>query len=136
LLLVAVLSVAIALASPAVAFEPKMPDMAFFIKTPVMAKSYAKRQLAKYGWQSQWGCLLKLWTLESNWRPTAKNKQPVYQLVKGRWVALYAGGIPQVLHLNPKVNIPTQVTIGLKYIQERYSSPCKALQFHNTHYYY
>lgn len=136
LLVVAVLSVAIALATPALAFEPKMPELAFFVKTPAMAKDYAKRQLKKYGWQNQWGCLLKLWQQESNWRPNAKNKQPVYQQRNGHWVKLYAGGIPQVLHLNPKVDIPTQVTIGLKYIQERYSSPCKALQFHNNHYYY
>jgi hypothetical protein len=114
-----------------------MPELAYFIKTPAMAKQYAKTQLATFGWSShQWGCLNKLWTQESNWRPEAKNKQPVYQFIDGHWVKFYAGGIPQRLGLSPKANIPTQVNIGLNYIKQRYGSPCTALQFHNKHYYY
>ena len=136
-LLVAVIAVGIVFASPAIAFEPEMPELAYFVKTPAMAKKYTKKQLVKYGWKNnQWGCLVKLWERESNWRPEAKNTQPVYQKINGKWTKLYAGGIPQVLHLNPKVSIPVQVAIGLKYIKERYSSPCKALKFHYRHNYY
>lgn len=123
-------------ASQAYALEPKMPELALFIKTPEMAKKYAKAELVKYGWKTQWGCLEKLWQEESNWRPLAKNKEPVYQKINGHWKKLYAGGIPQVLNLNPKKNIPTQVLIGLEYIKQRYNSPCNALNFHNKHYYY
>lgn len=96
-------------------------------RTPQAAKVYAKANLGAFGWaQTQWHCLEKLWTKESNWRPDARNKQAVTQ--NGR--KLHAGGIPQILGLNPKTPVVIQVNRGLVYIESRYGSPCKALDFH------
>jgi hypothetical protein len=113
-----------------------MPQMALFVRTPEMARTYAKSVLVHYGWKTQWGCLNKLWTNESNFRPDAINHTPVYLMINGKWVKFYAGGIPQRIGLNPKSNIPTQVKVGLNYIEQRYSSPCQALRFWNKNFWY
>jgi hypothetical protein len=71
----------------------------------------------------QYLCLEKLWTRESQWNPTAKNKYST------------AYGIPQLLKL--KIKDPyLQIDAGLKYISHRYNKPCKALAFHLKHGYY
>lgn len=91
------------------------------------SKRYAQALLEGKEWKSQWTCLETLWTKESNWRPRAYNKQPVY--VNG--VKYNAGGIPQLLGLDPKLHAKKQIQKGLKYIQERYpAGPCQALEFH------
>lgn len=113
------------LATPAMAQSPKFEE----IRTPQAAKTYAKANIRAFGWaEKQWGCLEQLWTKESNWRPDAKNREAVK--VNGQRV--YAGGIPQILGMNPKVSIFEQVNKGLTYIEARYGSPCKALNFHNS----
>ena len=134
-LVVAALAVGIALATPAIALAPKEFSVA---RTPLAAKYYAKTQLNKFGWNSerQWECLSTLWQRESNWRPNAKNKTAVKMLVKGHWIKFYAGGIPQRLGLNPKASVPTQIEIGLVYVQKRYGSPCAALGFWDRHNWY
>ena len=102
-----------------------------------MAKAHAKNQLQVYGWdKDQWGCLEQLWTAESNWRPNAKNKQAVKIVREGKAIKVYAGGIPQILGLNPKTTVVRQIELGLTYIQKRYSSPCKAMKFHKKHNWY
>ena len=93
-------------------------------KTPDGARAIAKEIAAtKYGWSStQFGCLNKLWTKESNWRYKARNK------TSG------AHGIPQALPATKmesigtdwRTNPLTQITWGLKYIDVRYETPCKA----------
>jgi hypothetical protein len=91
------------------------------------SKNYAQTLLKGRDWQGQWTCLEKLWHKESNWRPRAYNKTPVY--LNG--VRYNAGGIPQLLGLDPKLHARTQIQKGLKYIQARYpSGPCEALAFH------
>jgi len=137
-LVVAALAVGIALATPAMAQSPNFYEMALSKRTPEIAKIYAQTQLHKYGWDNKadWLALQKLWTNESNWRPNAKNHLPVKLLIDGKWVKFYAGGIPQRLGLNPKANIPTQIRVGLDYIQNRYGSPVKALKFWERHYWY
>jgi hypothetical protein len=71
----------------------------------------------------QYLCLEKLWTRESQWNPTAKNKYST------------AYGIPQLLKL--KIKDPyKQIDAGLKYISHRHYKPCKALAFHLKHGYY
>ena len=53
----------------------------------------------------------------------------MYQIRKGKRVALHAFGIAQVL--GEKSKIPTvQVERGLKYIESRYGTPCKSLNWH------
>jgi len=118
--------------------SPNFYEMALVKRTPEIAKVYAQTQLHKYGWDSktQWRSLHTLWTHESNWRPNAKNRQPVKMLINGKWVKFYAGGIPQRLGLNPKTNIPFQIKTGLDYIKARYGSPVKALKFWNSHGWY
>lgn len=103
-------------------------------RTPEAAKAYAKTQLAKYGWDTpaQFDCLLDLWTGESNWRPDAYNKQAVYQNGK----PLHAGGIPQILGLDPDISVEKQIERGFIYIESRYGSPCRANNFWHSHLWY
>ena len=66
----------------------------------------------------QMRCLDKLWTLESNWSPTAKNSKSS------------AYGIPQLLKM-VEPNPYRQIVLGIKYLDHRYKSNiCLAL---NTH---
>ena len=85
------------------------------------SKAYARDAIS--GWaDNQYTCLNKLWTKESNWRSEAYNKIKV--------MGKNAGGIPQLLGLNPKVPAPLQIDRGLKYIIHRYGTPCMAWKFH------
>jgi hypothetical protein len=71
----------------------------------------------------QMKCLVTLWNKESNWRPTAKNKQSS------------AFGIPQLLKMT-ETNPYRQIILGVKYVEHRHKSACKALAFHNRKGYY
>lgn len=107
------------------------------MRTPQAAKFHAKTVLINYGWKTnQWVCLEELWTNESNWRPDAKNHQAVTVVRQGKRVKVYAGGIPQILGLNPKSSIYKQVQLGMTYIKSRYESPCQALEFWDKHFWY
>ena len=103
-------------------------------RTPEASKEFAKKRLGAYGWDTpaQWECLLSLWTKESNWRPNAYNKQPVYQ----NGEKLHAGGIPQILGLNPDLTVEEQVERGLIYVESRYSNPCSAWRFWERNFWY
>ena len=91
------------------------------------SKSYAQDKL--YEWQyKQWSCLNKLWNKESNWRPNAYNKVKV--------MGKNAGGIPQILGLDPKTPAPRQIERGLDYIYNRYHTPCEAWKFWTKEGYY
>jgi len=93
-------------------------------REPHGAKLVAKALIAeKYQWgEEQYSCLNKLWTKESHWNYKARNK------VSG------AHGIAQALPATKmevvgtdwRTNPVTQITWGLKYINERYDTPCKA----------
>jgi hypothetical protein len=93
-------------------------------REPQGAKQVAKALSAeKYQWgEGQYACLNNLWTKESNWNYKARNK------VSG------AHGIAQALPATKmeivgtdwRTNPVTQITWGLKYISERYDTPCKA----------
>ncbi len=81
-----------------------------------------------YGWTGkQWQCLDKLWIKESQWTYTSHNKRTG------------AHGIPQAYPATKyefmgsdwRKNPVTQIMWGLKYIDVRYGTPCKAL---NTFY--
>ena len=93
-------------------------------RVPDCARAVA-REIAqsKYGWGSfQFACLNKLWTKESNWRYKARNKSSG------------AHGIPQALPATKmesigtdwRTNPVTQISWGLRYIEVRYETPCKA----------
>jgi len=93
-------------------------------REPQGAKLVAKALIAeKYQWtEEQYSCLNKLWTKESHWNYKARNK------VSG------AHGIAQALPATKmeivgtdwRTNPVTQISWGLKYINERYDTPCKA----------
>lgn len=103
-------------------------------RTPEASKEYAKSQLPTMGWDTpkQFACLLDLWTGESNWRPDAYNKTVVYQNGK----KLHAGGIPQILGLDPDSTVEYQIQKGLEYIAHRYDTPCLANAFWHRNFWY
>lgn len=106
-------------------------DNGYLIQQAAQSKNYreyAKLQLS----ETQWKCLDELWEKESSWG-TRRNPH----LVANRSSRAY--GIPQALPASKmkeagndwKTNPITQVKWGLKYIKERYSTPCKALEHHH-----
>lgn len=68
-------------------------------------------------------CLNALWTKESQWSSTARNKSSS------------AYGIPQLLKMKEK-DPYKQIDLGLKYIYARHSSPCQAWSFFKINGYY
>jgi len=91
------------------------------------SKTYAVGRLGVWV-EKQWECLEKLWTKESNWNPRSYNKIKV----DGK----NAGGIPQLLGLDPRTHPTYQVEQGLKYIYHRYGTPCKAWSYWKEHKWY
>lgn len=88
--------------------------------------------VARQGWSpTQFGCLDRLWTRESNWQLTAQNSSGAY-------------GIPQALPASKmaamgsdwRSNPITQIRWGLWYIANAYGSPCIALQHSYRYNYY
>ena len=96
---------------------------------PLRSKAYGvvySREMMRilYGWgPKQHACLVTLWSSESGWRWNARNRRTG------------AYGIPQALPADKmasvskdwRTNPRTQILWGLKYIDQRYNSPCKAL---------
>jgi hypothetical protein len=68
-------------------------------------------------------CLNALWTKESQWSSTARNKKSS------------AAGIPQLLKLTEK-DPYRQIDLGLKYISSRYGTSCNAWAFFKLKGYY
>ena len=85
------------------------------------SKAYAKDVVLAWA-DNQYECLEKLWTQESNWRSEAYNKVKV--------MGKNAGGIPQILGLDPTIPAPLQIDRGFAYIMHRYGTPCMAWKFH------
>ena len=93
-------------------------------RTPEGAKEVAKFLMDEnYGWGDyQYECLNDLWTKESHWNYKASNKRSG------------AHGIPQALPATKmdvvgtdwRTNPVTQISWGLRYIDIRYDTPCKA----------
>ena len=103
-------------------------------RTPKGARSVAADMAKeKYGWgKYQFSCLNTLWTKESNWNYRARNKRTG------------AHGIPQALPATKmevtgtdwRTNPVTQIQWGLRYIDIRYETPCKAwAKFKRSNYY-
>jgi len=120
--------------TPAVADEPVIVQPVLVERTPEAAKAYAKTKMDDYGWNTpaQWSCLEDLWTGESNWHPDSYNRIAVYQDGKPR----HAGGIPQILGLDPDTTVEYQIQRGMDYIVARYDTPCQANNFWHRHFWY
>ena len=96
-------------------------------------RQWGHRAVNARGWSdTQWTCLNKLWTLESNWSVTETNGSSG------------AYGIPQSLPGNKMAtvasdwrhNADTQIRWGLNYIADRYGSPCAAWAHSRAHNFY
>ncbi|WP_457962591.1 lytic transglycosylase domain-containing protein [Arthrobacter sp. D1-29] len=100
---------------------PSVPGGA--VNDPAGAKSYASSRLGAYGWgQDQFQCLERLWTKESNWLTTATNPYSgAYGIAQALPPGKYATAGSDWL-----TSYRTQVEWGLKYIADRYGSPCGA----------
>ena len=103
-------------------------------RTPDGAREVAKVLMEdKYGWgDGQYECLDSLWTKESNWNYRSSNNRSG------------AHGIPQALPATKmevigtdwRTNPVTQISWGLRYIDIRYDTPCKAwAKFKRSKYY-
>lgn len=95
------------------------------VEQPFEPKSYALEVgRADYGWNKyQFACLASLWGKESAWNHLADNPDST------------AFGIAQMLgetSKDPKV----QIEKGLRYIEHRYETPCKAWEFWKRNNYY
>jgi hypothetical protein len=87
-----------------------------------LAKDYAA---AGWDWRGrEWACLKSLWTSESRFDNFAKNQR-----------GSSAYGIAQLLREKDS-RAEYQILRGLKYISERYGTPCKAKNFFLKHRYY
>ena len=103
-------------------------------RTPIGAKKVAKSILMdEYGFaEKEYKCLNQLWTQESNWNYKSRNKKSG------------AHGIPQALPAvkmdvvadDWRTNPVTQIRWGLRYIDIRYETPCRAWsKFQRSRYY-
>lgn len=89
--------------------------------------------LAEYSWgDDQYSCLNRLWTKESHWNYKAHNSRSG---AHGIAQALPASKM-DVVGTDWRTNPVTQIRWGLRYIDSRYSTPCKAwAKFKRSKYY-
>jgi hypothetical protein len=92
-------------------------------------RAYARTHLNST--DDQFTCLDQLWSSESGWRPTAQNPDStaygIAQLLDQTWPLVDAD----------KTSDPyTQVDAGLRYIDQRYGTPCDAWDFWLGHHWY
>lgn len=112
-----------AAAQQAAALQQAQAKIATLQPDATGAQAEALKQLAAHGWGAdQFSCLNQLWNRESSWRINATN------------TSSGAYGIPQALPGNKmasagpdwETNPATQIKWGLKYITDRYGTPCGA----------
>jgi hypothetical protein len=89
--------------------------------------------LAEYSWgDDQYSCLNRLWTKESHWNYKAHNYRSG---AHGIAQALPASKM-DVVGTDWRTNPVTQIRWGLRYIESRYDTPCKAwAKFKRSKYY-
>ncbi|MBI3429206.1 MAG: hypothetical protein HY050_03965 [Actinobacteria bacterium] len=89
------------------------------------AQSVAKEIMATdYNWNSsQFGCLKTLWTNESHWNYKAHN----YSSGAHGIAQAFPAEKMEVIATDWRTNPVTQIRWGLRYIDLRYDTPCKAL---------
>ncbi|WP_024366204.1 hypothetical protein [Arthrobacter sp. TB 26] len=118
-------------AAPAPAPAPEPAPVA--VDDPAGAQAYAAGQLGSHGWAAnEMQCLMKLWTKESDWKTTATNPSSgAYGVVQSLPAEKMASA-----GADYRTNYRTQINWGLKYVKDRYGSPCGALNFHYAHNWY
>lgn len=89
------------------------------------ARNYVRERITNKGWTiNEWICLDELITRESEWLHDAANPNSS------------AYGLFQMLRTPKGLSIKKQTNRGLRYIESRYGTACKALEFHNKNGYY
>jgi hypothetical protein len=89
---------------------------------PGSHREYAVLAMAKYGWNTyQWSCLDRLWWHESGWAPKGGDPKEAYGIPQA-----YPGKKMAIEGKDWKENPKTQIDWGLRYIDDRYDTPCKA----------
>lgn len=96
-------------------------------------QQYARDQFDRYGWSdSDFECLIKLWTKESNWNPSAHNKSSgahgIAQALPASKMASYGDDY--------MTSYQTQINWGLDYIKNRYGAPSNAWKHFQEHNWY
>ena len=120
--------------APEMALVASVTQQVELARTPKGAKVVARQIMkSEYKWSdTQFECLNRLWTKESHWNYKAHNYRSG------------AHGIPQALPANRmdiistdwRKNPVTQIRWGLRYIDIRYETPCKAwAKFKRSTYY-
>ena len=119
--------------APVKAAPARKPAAPVAVNDPAGAQAYAAAKLSSYGWApDQMQCLKKLWTKESEWRTTATNPSSgAYGIVQSLPAEKMASS-----GADYRTNYRTQINWGLGYIEERYGSPCQALNFHYANNWY
>ena len=119
--------------APVKAAPARKPAAPVAVNDPAGAQAYAAAKLSSFGWApDQMQCLMKLWTKESEWRTTATNPSSgAYGIVQSLPAEKMASS-----GADYRTNYRTQINWGLGYIEERYGSPCQALNFHYANNWY
>lgn len=90
--------------------------------TPNRSRHFARNSIMRSGFtETQWKCLNYLWTKESNWRSEAVSPTKDYGIPQRN--------MPNHTKAERKAFLSDpgkQIQWGLKYIEHRYASPCKA----------
>ena len=115
-------------------FNPRVQYVVHPPKSEVIAyynndyQRYAIGQLVKQNNLEQYPCLYELWMRESNWRPTALNRQShalgIAQLQPSTW---------KLIQVKPTKDAFKQIDAGLLYIDRHYGKTrgiCKAYAHH------
>jgi len=118
---------------PVAPAKPAAPAKPVAIDDPAGAQAYAASQLSAHGWApSEMQCLMKLWTRESDWKTTATNPSSgAYGVVQSLPAEKMASA-----GADYRTNYRTQINWGLQYVEDRYGSPCGALNFHYANNWY
>lgn len=99
------------------------------VNDPAAAQAFASSLMGGRGWdQSEFACLVQLWTRESNWLTDATNPSSgAYGIAQALPASKYASAGSDWL-----TNYRTQVSWGVGYIADRYGTPCRAWDHSNA----
>ena len=95
-------------------------------------KTIAHALVLQRGWSNtQFGCLERLWTRESDWRVAAENPSGAYGIPQA-----LPGSKMAMMGADWRTNPVTQIRWGLYYIAATYGTPCTALEHSYRYNYY
>ena len=96
------------------------------LNTPEYARWYANAQMSHFGWKtSEMKCLVPMWIGESHW-DIHEETGPYIGIPQTTPGVVNDYGFSESQY---RESADVQVTVGLRYIKERYGSPCAAWEF-------